>query len=135
MRMTGRDYFFAVALTALLLVASPPAADCFCLVMMGTRRGKGNLKRRMEDDSAISNKVGSLNQGRGQEITGVSLPASGKIKGWEFGDGVRMACANVQGDFYAIKGECPRCGFDLWKGDIVNDDAFDDLPRISCPTW
>lgn len=37
-----------------------------------------------------------------------------------------------------MQGECPRCGFDLFKGDIVTDEAFGDspgdLPRIACPT-
>ena len=49
--------------------------------MMG-RRG-GNLKRRLNDESfsskSKSSSVASLNKGRGQEITGVSLPAEGKL--------------------------------------------------------
>lgn len=46
-----------------------------------------------------------------------------------------MACANVDGNFYAVQGDCPRCGFDLWKGTLISDDpAFDDTPRIACPT-
>ena len=63
---------------------------------------------------------------------------SGKIKGWEFGEKQRLACANVDGSFYVVQGECPRCAFDLFKGDIVTDPAFEDkpgdLPRIACPT-
>jgi nitrite reductase/ring-hydroxylating ferredoxin subunit len=63
------------------------------------------------------------------------LLGKGKIKGWEFGDGVRVACCNVNGRYFAIQGQCPRCAFDLWKGDlIVNDSAWDDLPRVACPT-
>jgi nitrite reductase/ring-hydroxylating ferredoxin subunit len=46
-----------------------------------------------------------------------------------------VACANVDGKYYAIQGACPRCAFDLWKGTLISDDpAFDDLPRIACPT-
>jgi nitrite reductase/ring-hydroxylating ferredoxin subunit len=64
------------------------------------------------------------------------LLSQGKIKGWEFGEGIRVACAQVDGKFYAIQGVCPRCGFDLWKGDVIATDAagFEDLPRVACPT-
>lgn len=59
----------------------------------------------------------------------------GTIKGWEFGDGVRLVCCNVNGKYYALQGECPRCGFDLYRGDLIsNDAAWDDLPRMACPT-
>jgi len=57
------------------------------------------------------------------------------IKGWEFGGGVRMACTNVDGTFYAIQGSCPRCAFDLWKGDLIKDDpGFENKPLVACPT-
>jgi nitrite reductase/ring-hydroxylating ferredoxin subunit len=113
----------------------------FSVVFMA-RKGRGNLKQKINDDGASSSasggalqKMSSLNRGKGQEITGVTLPSEGKIRGWEFGQGLRMACANVNGNFYAIQGQCPRCGFDLYKGDlIVNDAAFQDLPRLACPT-
>ena len=96
----------------------------FNLLFMA-RRGKGKINQ------ALSNKPKNL----GQEITGVTLPADGQLKGWEFGEGVRMACGNVNGQFYAIQGDCPRCGFDLWKGDLIADDpAWDELPRVACPT-
>ena len=60
------------------------------------------------------------------------------MKGWEFGDKFRMVCANVGGKLYALEGQCPRCAFDLWKGDLITDadpgwDDFD-LPRVACPT-
>eukprot|EP00547_Thalassionema_nitzschioides_P000124 CAMPEP_0194212340 /NCGR_PEP_ID=MMETSP0156-20130528/12117_1 /TAXON_ID=33649 /ORGANISM="Thalassionema nitzschioides, Strain L26-B" /LENGTH=168 /DNA_ID=CAMNT_0038940139 /DNA_START=116 /DNA_END=622 /DNA_ORIENTATION=+ len=109
---------------------------------MGTRRGKGSLKRSL-DPSSLGDKgsdrklkgANALNNGRGQEITGVSLPPEGAIKGWEFGGGVRMACANVEGRLFALQGDCPRCAFDLWKGDLIYDDpGWDDLPRVACPT-
>ena len=106
----------------------------FHLVMMGARRGKGDLKSRLAGDNKKKSSS-SPNQGRGQEITGVTLPAPGNIKGWEFGDGVTMACANVDGTYYAVQGDCPRCAFDLYKGDLlINDAAFEDLPRVACPT-
>lgn len=115
-----------------------PTASSFSLIMMGTRRGKGGMKIDVASSSKSINspksQIASLNNGRGQEITGVSLPAPGNIKGWEFGAGKRIACANVDGDLYAIQGDCPRCAFDLYRGDIVTDEAFGDLPRLACPT-
>lgn len=108
------------------------AANAFNLVFMGRRRG--TLKNNLDDKNS-QNPAASINKGRGQEITGVTLPAEGTIKGWAFGDDVSMACANVDGKFYAVQGDCPRCGFDLWKGDLIYDDpAWDDLPRVACPT-
>lgn len=112
----------------------------FSFVLMG--RGRGNLKRALSDKDGQSTKRGkgqdptaSLNEGKGQEITGVSLPAEGMMKGWEFGDKKVMTCANVGGQFYAVQGDCPRCSFDLWKGDLIADDpGFEDLPRVACPT-
>lgn len=112
-----------------------PSADGFTLVMMG-RKGTGNLKRALSGESSSSSSS-SLKKGKSvrQEITGVTLPAEGKIKGWEFGEKKTMACANIGGKFYAVAGECPRCGFDLWKGEIIsNDPGFEDLPRVACPT-
>ena len=101
------------------------------LTVLNGRR-KGGLKESLEGDPKNPK---SLNQGRGQEITGVTLPAEGKIKGWEFGNDLRMAAAQVEGNFYAVQGECPRCAFDLWKGTLVTDEAFGpDLPRVACPT-
>jgi nitrite reductase/ring-hydroxylating ferredoxin subunit len=110
--------------------------------MMGSRRGKGGLKKSLDPKSTgdkltsqEKTPMNALNNGLGQEITGVTLPADGTIKGWEFGEGVRMACANVNGKFYALQGDCPRCSFDLWKGDLIADDpAWEDLPRVACPT-
>jgi nitrite reductase/ring-hydroxylating ferredoxin subunit len=59
----------------------------------------------------------------------------GSVKGWEFGEKQTVACANVDGNFYALQGSCPRCAFDLFKGDIVTDEAFGpDQPRLACPT-
>lgn len=59
----------------------------------------------------------------------------GTIKGWEFGGGVQMACANVDGKFYALQGDCPRCAFDLFKGDLIDTDpAWDNKPLVACPT-
>jgi len=122
-----------------LFLALLCGVSSFTLVMMGARRSKGNLKRALEDTGKPSSgpqAVKALNQGRGQEITGVTLPAEGKIKGWEFGGGMRVAAAQVDGQFYAVQGACPRCAFDLWKGDLVTetDAGWEDLPRVACPT-
>jgi nitrite reductase/ring-hydroxylating ferredoxin subunit len=109
--------------------------EAFTLVMMG-RKGTGNLKRALSGESSLSTTSSNKRKGKSirQEITGVTLPAEGMMKGWEFGEKKTMACANVGGKFYAVSGECPRCAFDLWKGEIVTDPAFEDLPRVACPT-
>lgn len=128
-------------LTQLLLLSSLPGVEAFHMVMMA-RRGKGGLKQDLEDgpsSSSIRNNgkksAKSLNRGKGQEITGVTLPANGNMKGWEFGEGFVMVCANVDDNLYALQGQCPRCAFDLWKGDLIVDDpGFEDLPRVACPT-
>lgn len=122
-------------LTTICLLLLAEAVNSFSLLLMA-KRGKGSLKKALEGASSVSKKKeGAPNQGKGQEITGVTLPAEGKIKGWEFGDKVTMACANVGSRFYAVQGDCPRCAFDLWKGDlIVNDPAWEELPRVACPT-
>lgn len=61
-------------------------------------------------------------------------PEEGKIKGWEFGNDTKVACAKVDDNYYAVEGVCPRCSFDLWKGTVVNEEAFGDEPQIACPT-
>jgi nitrite reductase/ring-hydroxylating ferredoxin subunit len=126
----------------LLFVGSLTVSSAFTLVMMGSRRGKGGLKKSLNPNSTgdkltppKKTSMNSLNNGKGQEITGVTLPAEGSIKGWEFGNQVCVVCANVKGKLYALQGDCPRCAFDLWKGDLITDDpAWDDLPRVACPT-
>lgn len=86
------------------------------------------------EEKKLSSK--SLNKGKGQEITGVSLPSEMQIKGWEFGQKKTLACARVKNSYYGIQGVCPRCGFDLWKGTIVTDakEFGPDVPRVACPT-
>lgn len=107
-------------------------------LMMGSRRGKaGNLKRSLDDTSGANSAAGikSINQGRGQEITGVSLPDNMKIKGWAFGEDQTIAAANVDGKYYALDGRCPRCAFDLFKGKLLVDkDVWGADPVVACPT-
>ncbi|CAJ1910140.1 unnamed protein product [Cylindrotheca closterium] len=128
--------FLTLALLALQLMASQ--VEGFQLVMMGRKAGKGNLKQQLSGEGVSKkkgNSINAVNQGRGQEITGVTLPAEGGLKGWEFGEGKQMACANVDGNFYAVQGDCPRCGFDLWRGEVIaNDPGWEELPRVACPT-
>ena len=96
---------FSRLLPLLILIAG---VDGFSVVFMA-KRGKGGLKRRLNDSvdgrkkNNSSSDAKSANQGRGQEITGVTLPAEGKVQGWEFGEGVRLACANVRGTYYAVQ--------------------------------
>lgn len=144
-RTSGVVHVVAVVVLCMMTSLSQP---CCCytnafsvgrsLVMMGARRGKGSLKNKIDGNGASSpnsKTIKSLNAGKGQEITGVSLPDVNTIKGWQFGQGVQMACANVDGKFYAVQGTCPRCAFDLFKGDLIFDDpAWDELPRVACPT-
>ena len=116
----------------ILFLSAIGAVNSFNMVMMA-RRGKGGLQNLDGDSDAKPGSINSLNKGKGQEITGVTLPASGKsdvlfclsatrtfsrshahlflvigirkgkIKGWEFGDKVTVACANVDGILYAIE--------------------------------
>eukprot|EP00591_Stephanopyxis_turris_P011947 CAMPEP_0195516232 /NCGR_PEP_ID=MMETSP0794_2-20130614/7019_1 /TAXON_ID=515487 /ORGANISM="Stephanopyxis turris, Strain CCMP 815" /LENGTH=193 /DNA_ID=CAMNT_0040644779 /DNA_START=78 /DNA_END=659 /DNA_ORIENTATION=- len=124
-------------ITPILLLVITQILSCssFTLTMMGARRGKGNLKRNLESSSSPRSQkdVKSLNKGKGQEITGVTLPQEGKIKGWEFGN-VQMATTQIDGRYYALQGTCPRCGFDLFKGKLVNEEAFGNEPVVACPT-
>uniref|UniRef100_A0A6V2DAC8 Uncharacterized protein n=1 Tax=Ditylum brightwellii TaxID=49249 RepID=A0A6V2DAC8_9STRA len=72
-------------LWTILIPSTTLKVEGFTLTMMGSRRGKGNLKRSLDpstagDASRMKNPTGStksLNGGRGQEITGVTLPAEG----------------------------------------------------------
>lgn len=60
---------------------------------------------------------------------------TGKIRGWAFGEDRTVACANVNGKFYAVEGTCPRCSFDLFKGKLlVDEDVWGPEPRVACPT-
>eukprot|EP00816_Leptocylindrus_hargravesii_P008446 CAMPEP_0196813588 /NCGR_PEP_ID=MMETSP1362-20130617/37781_1 /TAXON_ID=163516 /ORGANISM="Leptocylindrus danicus, Strain CCMP1856" /LENGTH=169 /DNA_ID=CAMNT_0042189895 /DNA_START=106 /DNA_END=615 /DNA_ORIENTATION=- len=102
------------------------------LYMMGRPR-KGNLKKQLTNNPSPSPPK-AMNQGKGQEITGVTLPEDMKVKGWEFGNEQRMACANVGGQLFALEGTCPRCGFDLWKGTVIYEEAFGSDPVLACPT-
>ncbi|KAL7488074.1 hypothetical protein ACHAW6_013655 [Cyclotella cf. meneghiniana] len=101
------------------------------------RQFKKSLDPSYVGDKGIgsSGGVSSLNGGRGQEITGVTMPEKGKIRGWAFGDDKTIACANVDGKFYAVDGRCPRCAFDLYKGKLLVDrDVSLCHPRVACPT-
>jgi nitrite reductase/ring-hydroxylating ferredoxin subunit len=107
-------------------------------LMMGMRRGKGgNLKRALDETAGTSknNDIKKINQGRGQEITGVTMPENMKIKGWAFGEDQTIAAANVNGKYYAVDGRCPRCAFDLYKGKLLVDkDVWGKDPCVACPT-
>ena len=60
---------------------------------------------------------------------------TGKIRGWAFGEDRTIACANVDGQYYAVEGQCPRCAFDLYKGKLLVDaDVWGPEPRVACPT-
>jgi nitrite reductase/ring-hydroxylating ferredoxin subunit len=129
----------AAALAMFLALFSAETGECFHLVMMGARRGKGSLENVLKGRSSSTKKSrGIPNQGRGQEITGVTLPENRSIKGWEFGNSTRLAATSVDGRYYALQGECPRCGFDLWKGDLITseDAGFinHEPPLVACPT-
>eukprot|EP00586_Coscinodiscus_wailesii_P022741 CAMPEP_0172493102 /NCGR_PEP_ID=MMETSP1066-20121228/24448_1 /TAXON_ID=671091 /ORGANISM="Coscinodiscus wailesii, Strain CCMP2513" /LENGTH=163 /DNA_ID=CAMNT_0013263091 /DNA_START=163 /DNA_END=654 /DNA_ORIENTATION=- len=104
--------------------------------MMGTRRGKGGLKNNLDGSKKALKSTKALNKGKGQELLGVTPPNEGQIKGWQFGKRQTIACAKVNGRYYAIQGECPRCAFDLYRGTLVTDEvAFGpDVPRVACPT-
>ena len=59
----------------------------------------------------------------------------GKIRGWAFGEDRTLACANVNGNYLAVDGQCPRCGFDLYKGKVIDDaEVWGPEPIVACPT-
>jgi hypothetical protein len=63
-----------VVVVVVVVVIPAPGAHGFHMIMMA-RRGKGNLQRSLEGDGTSSKKAAAaLNQGKGQEITGVTLP-------------------------------------------------------------
>lgn len=104
-------------------------------LMMG-RRGKG-LGRALDEAAGTTNNkdIKQINGGRGQEITGVTMPENMKIKGWAFGEDQTIAAANVNGKYYAVDGACPRCAFDLYKGKLLVDkDVWGPDPTVACPT-
>mmetsp|Transcript_37410 Transcript_37410/g.78375 ORF Transcript_37410/g.78375 Transcript_37410/m.78375 type:complete len:159 (-) Transcript_37410:242-718(-) len=95
----------------------------------------GALLERSLDDKKRGGSVQRINGGRGQEITGVTLPEKGKIRGWAFGEDRTICSANVDGKYYAVDGVCPRCGFDLYKGKLLDDkDVWGPEPVVACPT-
>ena len=63
----------------LLLLALMIAENAAFNVVFMARRGKGGLKKNLEDSGGGPKAVKSLNKGKGQEITGVTLPADGKL--------------------------------------------------------
>lgn len=70
------------------------------------------------------------------EVSGVTLPQkAGDIKAWEleFGGSLKkFACVRPrQSEIYLIDGTCSRCGFDLWKGEIILPEDGSP-PRLSC---
>ena len=69
----------SILLLVILVTNDYVFTSSFSIVMMGARRGKGNLKKGFADDSGSksNSSPASLNNGKGQEITGVSLPAEG----------------------------------------------------------
>jgi len=117
----------------MLLLATLQPVECFSVTFVA-RRGKGGLKQNLEDKPSKSNNpassVRSLNQGKGQEITGVTLPAPGNMKGWEFGEGFRMVCANVDEKLYALEGQCPRCVRAKVENTVLLLLPF--FPNVSC---
>ena len=57
------------------------------------------------------------------------------IRGWAFGEDRTIACANVDGNYYAVDGTCPRCAFDLFKGKLLTDtEVWGPDPTVACPT-
>jgi flagellar biosynthesis component FlhA len=83
--MITKKVYILSTLVVLGFICTIPPASSFSLLMMGTRRGKGGMKIDVSSSSSKSTKsaksqIASLNNGRGQEITGVSLPAPGKLE-------------------------------------------------------
>lgn len=95
--MITTTIYTTITLSLMMLIAltsqSLMQVDAFTLTMMGSRRGKGGMritdgstsknKNKMGKTNKSNNPANSLNQGKGQEITGVSLPAEGEFSSVE----------------------------------------------------
>ena len=81
-----------LAVVVMVLVVVPaPGAHGFHMIMMA-RRGKGNLQRSLESDGTSKGSAAVRNQGKGQEITGVTLPQV--VSDWLLA-GVCVCCSSV----------------------------------------
>eukprot|EP00590_Aulacoseira_subarctica_P008700 CAMPEP_0172426686 /NCGR_PEP_ID=MMETSP1064-20121228/38650_1 /TAXON_ID=202472 /ORGANISM="Aulacoseira subarctica , Strain CCAP 1002/5" /LENGTH=180 /DNA_ID=CAMNT_0013170429 /DNA_START=102 /DNA_END=641 /DNA_ORIENTATION=+ len=122
-----------MALLTAVIVSKENGVMAFSsLVMMGGRSTqKSNLKKLL-DDTSQQNNIKSFNDGK-REILGVTLPLEGQIKGWEINKETKMklACACVNGKYYAVQADCPRCAFDLYRGKVAE---IKDQPHVECPT-
>jgi hypothetical protein len=72
-------------------------------------------------------------------IGGVTVPEVGRIKAWEltFGEDPprKFACFRPsEGQVFLLDGECSKCAFDLWQGELVVGSAVkgnaDKPPRV-----
>jgi hypothetical protein len=76
-RLTPLTKLAVLLLACTVVIEYGEKVASFSLLLMG-RKGRGNLKRTLGtgDDAAMKTPKStvSINQGRGQEITGVSLP-------------------------------------------------------------
>jgi hypothetical protein len=77
-RLTPLTKLAVLLLACTVVIEYGEKVASFSLLLMG-RKGRGNLKRTLSTgDDATTKKTpkstASINQGRGQEITGVSLP-------------------------------------------------------------
>jgi hypothetical protein len=70
-----RPFLLAFVVACLSSLSASNYCSAFTLVMMGRRRGKVGDKKLTSQKQ--SSPIKSLNGGKGQEITGVSLPAEG----------------------------------------------------------
>ncbi|CAM9101268.1 unnamed protein product [Phaeothamnion confervicola] len=88
------------------------------------RKGQGKLREVLEDAG------GGLSSKRWTRISGgISLPANdGDLKAWELdlsgGPGgkkepVKIAAIRHAGSYHAMDAMCSKCGWELWRGEVV----------------
>ena len=99
----------------------------------GGKKGGKNKKRNAPVKGKQRNKEPSWT-----DVSGVTFPEkAGDIRAWELNFGEKgakkFACVRPkQSEVYLIDGECSRCSFDLWRGEVIL--PSDGSPaRLSCP--
>jgi len=99
----------------------------------GGGKSKGGKKQKIKNKGPPPNFV---------PIAGVSVPEVGKIKAWELNLGEEAprkfaCCRPAEGKVYLVDGECSKCAFDLWQGELViGSEAKGNAEkpaRVACP--
>lgn len=95
-------------------------------------KNKGSkIFRALNEDPNKAKKKGIPDEDIWTEISGISLPRKDReIKAWDLNIGSqrKVLVAARSGDkIFVLDGECSKCAWDMWKGQVVSGE------RIACP--